>query len=48
MSNKKKRAKRLYVQIFAAISVGSSVQVTLQFYFQIFYSTAPKKLLSNC
>ena len=27
----------------AAISVASSVQVTLQFYFQIFYSRAPNK-----
>ena len=28
---------------FAPISVTSSVQVTLQFYFQQFYSTAPNK-----
>ena len=30
---------------FAAISVASSVQVTLQLYFQIFYSTAPNKIV---
>ena len=30
---------------FAAISVASSVQVTLQFYFQIFYNTAPNKIV---
>ena len=30
---------------FAAISVASSVQVTLQLYFQIFYSTALNKIV---
>ena len=29
----------------ANISVASSVQVTLQLYFQIFYSTAPNKIV---
>ena len=31
----------LLCKYFAAISVASSLQVTLQSYFQIFYSTAP-------
>ena len=36
----------IYIYIyFAAISVASSVQVTLQLYFQIFYSTAPNKIV---
>ena len=35
----------LFCKYFAAISVASSVQVTLQFYFQIFYSTAPNKIV---
>ena len=35
----------LFYKYFAAISVASSVQVTLQFYFQIFYSTAPNKIV---
>ena len=35
----------LLCKYFAAISVASSVQVTLQFYFQIFYSTAPNKIV---
>ena len=30
---------------FAVISVASSVQVTLQFYFQILYITAPNKIV---
>ena len=34
----------LLCNYFAAIPVASSVQVTLQFYFQIFYSTAPNKI----
>ena len=34
----------LLYKYFAAISVASSVQVTLQFYFQIFYSTVPNKI----
>ena len=33
----------LLCKYFAPISVASSVQVTLQFYFQPFYSTAPNK-----
>ena len=33
----------LLYKYFAAIMVAPSVQVTLQFYFQIFYSTAPSK-----
>ena len=33
----------LLCKYFAAILVASSVQVTLQLYFQIFYSTAPNK-----
>ena len=32
---------------FAVISVASSEQVTLQFYFQIFYSTAPNKIVTK-
>ena len=36
---------RLLCRYFAAISVACSVQVTLQFYFQIFYSTAPNKIV---
>ena len=39
----KKKFFLLY-KYFAAISVASSVQVTLQFYFQIFYSTVPNKI----
>ena len=35
----------LLCKYFAAISVASSEQVTLQFYFQIFYSTAPNKIV---
>ena len=35
----------LFCKYFAAISVASSVQVSLQFYFQIFYSTAPNKIV---
>ena len=35
----------LFCKYFTAISVASSVQVTLQFYFQIFYSTAPNKIV---
>ena len=35
----------LLCKYFAAISVASSVQVTLQFYFQIFYSTDPNKIV---
>ena len=35
----------LFHKYFAAMSVASSVQVTLQFYFQIFYSTAPNKIV---
>ena len=35
----------LFCKYFAAISVASSAQVTLQFYFQIFYSTAPNKIV---
>ena len=35
----------LWCKYFAAISVASSVQVTLQFYFQISYSTAPNKIV---
>ena len=35
----------LLCKYFAAISVASSVQVTLQFYFQIFYNTAPNKIV---
>ena len=35
----------LLFKYFAAISVASSVQVALQFYFQIFYSTAPNKIV---
>ena len=34
----------LLCKYFAAISVASSVQVTLQFYFQIFYNTTPNKI----
>ena len=30
---------------FAAFSVASSLQVTLQFYFQIFYTTVPNKIV---
>ena len=37
----------LLSKYFAAISVASSVQVTLQLYFQIFYSTALIKLSLN-
>ena len=33
----------LLCKYFAAILVASSVEVTLQSYFQIFYSTAPNK-----
>ena len=33
----------LLCKYFAAIMVAPSVQVTLQFYFQIFYSKAPNK-----
>ena len=37
--------KYIYIyKYFAAISAASSVQVTLQFYFQIFYSIAPNKI----
>ena len=36
------KIKQIHIY-FAAISSASSVQVTLQFYFQISYSTAPKK-----
>ena len=35
----------LFCKYFEAISVASSVQVTLQFYSQIFYSTAPNKIV---
>ena len=35
----------LFCKYFAAISVASSVKVTLQFYFQIFYSTAINKIV---
>ena len=35
----------LLCKYFAAILVASSVQVTLQLYFQIFYSTAPNKIV---
>ena len=35
----------LLCKYFATISVASSVQVTLKFYFQIFYSTAPNKIV---
>ena len=35
----------LFCKYFAAILVASSVQVTLQFYFQIFYSIAPNKIV---
>ena len=34
----------LLCKYFAAISVASSVQVTLQFYFQIFYNTTSNKI----
>ena len=34
-----------FCKYFAAISVASSIQVTLQFYFQIFYSTAPNDIV---
>ena len=35
----------LLCKYFTAILVASSVQVTLQFYFQIFYSTVPNKIV---
>ena len=35
----------LSCKYFATISVASSVEVTLQFYFEIFYSTAPNKII---
>ena len=35
----------LLCKYFAAILVASSVQITLQLYFQIFYSTAPNKIV---
>ena len=35
----------LFCKNFAAISLASSVQVTLKFYFQIFYSRAPNKIV---
>ena len=35
----------MFHKYFAAILVASSVQVTLQFYFEIFYSTAPNKIV---
>ena len=35
----------LLCKYFAAILVASTVQVTLQSYFQIFYSTAPNKIV---
>ena len=35
----------LLCKYFTAISVASSVQVTLQFYFQIFYGTVPNKIV---
>ena len=35
----------LFCKYFEAISVASSVQVTLQFYSQIFYSIAPNKIV---
>ena len=34
-----------FCKYFAAISVASSIQVTLHFYFQIFYSTAPNDIV---
>ena len=35
----------LFCKYFAAILVASSVQVILQYYFTIFYSTAPKEIV---
>ena len=34
----------MYIYHVAAMSVASSVQVILQYYFTIFYSTAPNKI----
>ena len=39
-----KKKTFLLCKYFAAISVASSLQVTLQLYFQIFYSTALNKI----